>query len=302
MNIDQIRCVLSVAKYGSFTEASAHLPFAQSSISKKIAVLEKELDVSLFDRTTREVVLTQAGKRFVARGEEMLRIHAALMADLHGHRPERPRLVIGSIYFAPDQSISPYVALFSFDHPSTEIETIYGTTTPLIEGLLEGAVDVALVSSMYTEGDEETPHNFTADDRFLAASLAIDPYYLVVSECHRFAGREIVDYGDIRNEKLISLGKSMDVYHRALDCVLREEGITPNVKIKSGSVQEALLLVSQNLGVAILSSKVASNREGVRLIRMRRPLLRDTQIVIRNEKRIAPQIRSFYQYMKDNYR
>lgn len=306
MDIEQIQCVIATAREASFSKAAASLRMSQSSVSKKVAQAERELDTTLFKRSTRNVTPTDACRIFLRHGEEIIRQHTLMTKKIRASQArEKSRIVIGSIYFAPSQSIAPYVALYALDHPEIEIETVYGTTSPLTRDLLEGNVDVAVVSSMYamrSTHENTASQNFSSDDRFLSASLARDPYYLVVSAFHRFADRKIVDYCDIRNEKIITLDKNMDVYHRAINQAFEMEGIVPNIALKSGSIQEALTLVSQNVGVAIFSTKAASGVEGVRLIEMRNPLLRDTQILIRNEKNIAPPIRSFFKFMKESYR
>ena len=303
MTIEQIRCVLAVAESGSFTAASRVVSLSQSAVSKKIALLERELGVVLFDRTTRNVQPTSAGKNFVHYAGEIVRNYDLLTSSLRSYHPTgSKRLIIGSIYFSPEQSIAPYVALYAHDHPATEIETVYNTTTPLMDALSKGEIDVAIVSSMYTSDEEGDPPNFSRDARFLSYSLAVDPYYLVVSKRHRLAEHKIADYGDLQGEKLITLDRNMDVYHRSVNRIFEEEGIEPEIAVKSGSIAEALLLVSQDVGVAIFSTRATGGAEGVRLIRMRRPLLRDTQIVIRRETNPPSPIKSFFAYMKNSYR
>ena len=306
MTIEQIRCTLAVAETGSFTEASRAVSLSQSAVSKKVAQLERELGVALFERTTRNVEPTPAGRNFVRYAAEIVRNCDLLTASLKSYHPTgSKRLVIGSIYFSPEQSIAPYVALYTHDHPATEIETVYDTTTPLIDALFKGRVDVAIVSSMYTSDELDNlnaPPNFSRDERFISYSLAVDPYYLVVSKRHRLAGRKIADYCDLRGEKLITLDKNMDVYHRSVNRIFEEEGIKPEIAVKSGSIAEALLLVSQDVGVAIFSTRAIGGTEGIRLVKMKRPLLRDTQIVIRKETNAPSPIKSFFKYIKSSYR
>lgn len=61
MTDSQIDCFLSVAKHLSFSKASAQMYKSQPSVSKQIALLEQELELSLFERSNREVQLTSAG-------------------------------------------------------------------------------------------------------------------------------------------------------------------------------------------------------------------------------------------------
>lgn len=62
MTIHQIECFLEAARTLNFTEAASHLYISQQGLSRQIASLEKELELRLFDRTTRDVRLTRSGE------------------------------------------------------------------------------------------------------------------------------------------------------------------------------------------------------------------------------------------------
>lgn len=62
MTIHQIECFLEVAHTLNFTEAASHLYISQQGLSRQISSLERELEMRLFERTTREVRLTRSGE------------------------------------------------------------------------------------------------------------------------------------------------------------------------------------------------------------------------------------------------
>ena len=64
MTIHQIECFLEAAKTLNFTEAASRLYISQQGLSRQIASLEKELELRLFDRTTRDVRLTRSGEGY----------------------------------------------------------------------------------------------------------------------------------------------------------------------------------------------------------------------------------------------
>lgn len=66
VSIKHIRAANSVALYGSFTAAAADLGMTQSAVSRLVLQLERQLGVSLFLRSTRNVVLTSPGREFTA--------------------------------------------------------------------------------------------------------------------------------------------------------------------------------------------------------------------------------------------
>ena len=75
MNLDNIRCFVTLAECLNFTRAAAKEHITQTTMSRKISALEKELDVVLLFRDTRQVELTAVGHEFHARAKELLRLY-----------------------------------------------------------------------------------------------------------------------------------------------------------------------------------------------------------------------------------
>ena len=73
MNLKALRCCVEIVRQGSFTKAAQHLHIAQPAPSMAVTRLEEELGVSLFNRTTRKVVLTVEGEQFLPRIASALR-------------------------------------------------------------------------------------------------------------------------------------------------------------------------------------------------------------------------------------
>src|SRR5260370_21719928 len=72
VSIKHIRAANSVALYGSFTAAAADLGMTQSAVSRLVLQLEKQLGVSLFLRSTRNVVLTAPGREFTVSARRLI--------------------------------------------------------------------------------------------------------------------------------------------------------------------------------------------------------------------------------------
>ena len=73
MEMDSLRCFLEVARCKSFSRAAEALYTSSSTVSRRIAALEKEIGKSLFRRSSLEITLTEAGERLLPKAEEMLR-------------------------------------------------------------------------------------------------------------------------------------------------------------------------------------------------------------------------------------
>lgn len=297
MDMDQIKCVEAVDRYKTFLDASFHLNRSQSSVSKTIRRLEEELGVTLFDRTTRRVELTPAGRDFLEYGREMLRCYEGILQSVREHREQAfGHLRIGNIYFGTNSRLDPLMARFARQYPAIEIDMREGMTTPLIQNLRAKELDVVFVSSMYLQTDE--PENFSANPEYQSYSCFRDPYYVVLSREHPLAGREVLDYEDLKGEAFIATDRTMDVYHRAMARAFELYGVPFSISMYCNTVRQVLYMVAQNLGITILSELVIEKSDALRVIPMKNPLVRDTQMVILNQREIPPHIRAFYQFVK----
>ena len=90
MEIKQIQYFLAVAEAGSFSTAAEELYISQSSLSKQIIALEKELDIQLFDRSKRKISLTDGGRSFYKHALHLNKIYKALLSDLEEYKKIDP--------------------------------------------------------------------------------------------------------------------------------------------------------------------------------------------------------------------
>jgi len=303
MDMEQLRCFLAVSRNLSFSKASYEISIPQSLISRKIKSLEKELGVTLFRRSTHSVELTKAGLLLLDYGERLIQINNTFMNKLRNESNAfKKKLIIGSIHFSPNSGIMSVIADFSKLYPDIELEIVESTTPHLIDALLDCSIDVAFVSSVYPCDCEGPDPNFNLDERFLSHTIFKDPYYLAVSNKHKLANHASVDYQDIKNEMFISYGKTTDVYYKAFMKVFEREGINPAFAARCDSPQDAITLIKNNIGVAFLTPQIATDCEDMVLIPLKRPLIRDSQIIIRNEKQMPHHIEKLFDLVRNTFK
>lgn len=139
LDIRRLRYLVAVAEELHFTKAAQRLHVAQQAISREIRALEDELGVALFDRTTRRVSLTPAGKLAVERASELIALHDQFRHDLTGHR--RPLIVD----IVADQ-LTPHLVVEVARATTTDERFVIRTGGGLaaaMPGLIGGAIDVA---------------------------------------------------------------------------------------------------------------------------------------------------------------
>lgn len=146
MDIRELRSFVKVAHCGSFSRAARELFIAQPALSRQIAKLEEELQVSLFIRHGKGVELTEAGSRLLERAEVMLRFAEETSDHVRNAAAiERGHLAIGLPPTLGTVVGPQLIAKFQQRWPQATIHVLEGLSTSLQEWLLSGRIEVAVV-------------------------------------------------------------------------------------------------------------------------------------------------------------
>ena len=248
MKLAQVQYVLAVAETGSFTEAAHALYISQSSLSKQIIALEKELEVSLFDRSRRQVMLTAAGETFVKHARALNQTYLAMMAELTAHKTA-PTVSVLAIPVIAQYDIPARLASFKHAHPHLDVRLEEREAVEILPALDErgagGATyDLAIVRDHYLDAS-----------RYDAAIIARDKLLVAVSETHRFAGRSSVSLPELADENLVTVGQASLLQELTLDAC-RRAGFEPRISYVSLRAESILALVASNSGIALMMERI----------------------------------------------
>lgn len=149
MELDQLRYFLKIAQAQSFTRAGAELGITQPALSRSIGKLEAELGQPVFERQTRSVALTDAGRTLQERARQIVSLVDDTVAEL-ADSAGAGRIRIGAIptvapYFLPD-----LLRRFQEAHPAIQAIVLEETTDRLLQRCSEGEVDVAFLAAPIT--------------------------------------------------------------------------------------------------------------------------------------------------------
>lgn len=145
MEFDQLRNFLRVAEFGNFTRAAEDIGLSQPALSRSIARLEEELGQPVFERQTRQIALTDAGKILSARARQIL----AIVDDVKSEIADDGQT--GRIRVAGIPTIVPYFLpslLHSFgqEFPHATVLVQEDTTDVLLKQLADGETDLAILA------------------------------------------------------------------------------------------------------------------------------------------------------------
>ena len=238
---------LAVAEYLSFYRAAQALGTTQSSVSARIKALEEQLGILLFERNTRGVRLTEAGRLFVERvsaGVDQLD-HAVKTAGMAASG-ECGRLRIGIHALIPCSFLAELIGQYREDHPGIEVEIAEGTARDAVMQLRADRLDIVFLA-----GAPELPDCHTR-------RIWSEPLLAVLPEGHPLAGEPAVTWADLAGETfLVRHGGTGPQVHDHI--VLRLAGRWPAPSILRFDVGRGTLLsmVGKGFGLTIVGAATA---------------------------------------------
>ncbi|MFK7941319.1 MAG: LysR family transcriptional regulator [Paracoccaceae bacterium] len=138
----QLVAVLAIAETGSFVAAAAQLQMSQPALTRTIKRVEDVLGVRLFERTTRQVRLTDAGREFVALAQRMtndLKIAARSMRELADQ--QRGQVIVASLMSIAQGVLPNAIGVYRRVRPGIEIQVRDGIHASVLEDIKSGAAD-----------------------------------------------------------------------------------------------------------------------------------------------------------------
>ncbi|GIF75431.1 LysR family transcriptional regulator [Asanoa siamensis] len=260
MDVRKLEIFTAVAAERSFTRAAERLRTAQSGVSTAIRALERDLGVTLLDRTTQRVELTEAGRALLPEAERIL----AAVADARATVSQvgqglRGRLRLGILYGITPPRVRLALATFQAELPGVEMWlTVPGPRGSLdhLDHLREGALDLAVMIALGP---------LPGIDQHLLASEEV---VLACAPDHPLADRGEVDPAEVADDMFIEFPPGWGV-RMAADQVFGAAGIARRSTIQIYDLSTILDLVRLRLGVAFVPRSVAAQVDDLRSLRIR---------------------------------
>jgi DNA-binding transcriptional LysR family regulator len=152
MNVRFLEAFVWVSKLGSFTAAADKLHTTQAGISSRIATLEEQFGVRLFERERRNLKLTPQGAELLPYAERMVETQARMYDAVGQATPFAGMLRIGAIETVVHSWLPDLLSRFAERYPKVTVELVSDITPRLRDDLLRGMLDCALLSEEITPG------------------------------------------------------------------------------------------------------------------------------------------------------
>jgi DNA-binding transcriptional LysR family regulator len=242
MELQRLRHILCVAEEGHFGRAAQKLGMAQPPLSQSVRRSERELGVTLFERTPKGAVLTAAGQAFLP--EARVAVAAAERARAQARSAvTRPPVRVG---VASPALWGPLPALLRLARgASMPVELIEASTNDQLKALANGELDMGLVSPP-----------FDAPPRLRVIDLSTDP--LVAAMPERIAGDHALAPLALLAERLILFPQRQGPFlHAAILNLFATHGLSPMIVQEARDLMPTLMLVAAGMGSTLVPESLA---------------------------------------------
>ena len=244
MKIRQLYTFKIVCEEESITRAAERLSTTQPAISRTISELEETLGTQLFDRTSRKIVLNEAGQLFLSKVIPLL----ALSEDLEKGLPDsdvRYQLRIGATPSLAGTLLFQILEKFRSGHEDVQIRVTVDSEPVLEQMLLQRQIDMALTEGM------------TDDEHFVKVPISSEPLAVLCSPDFPAAAAGEISAPDLARQPLL-LKEDASMIRRLVDAAFLFYDIAVSPSWTSTSSAVLLKAAREGLGITILPRALAS--------------------------------------------
>ena len=244
MTLQQLQYVIAVDKHRSFAAAADSCGVTQPTLSKMIANLEEELDVRIFDRSSRRVEPTSIGRRIIAQAGHALR-EAARIREIVA---DTKTVLSGRLAMAVGPSIAPYILpqfirVYSEDYPAVALKIEEQRPENMFASLLAEKIDMAIAAGGGSDSREG----------ILEIPLYTEPFWVYLSEsCLR--SHPAFTPADLSHESMWVMKEAQCLRESAFSfCKARDTG---RRVYEAGNIETLVRVVDANGGFTIIPESV----------------------------------------------
>lgn len=146
MTIRVLKTLIAVDEHGTFSAAADAVFLTHAAVSQQMRGLEEEWGLKVFDRTRRTPELTPTGRALVARAREVVAAYEGIVPSILGDHGLSGVLSLGAVSTTLNALVPMTIARLKRDYPNLNVSVLPGLTTPLIQQIERGTLDLAIVS------------------------------------------------------------------------------------------------------------------------------------------------------------
>ena len=247
MELTDLLTFSAVARSGGITRAAEELNTVQSNVTQRVKALEAEIGTALFERHSRGMTLTGAGRRLLPYAQRMAALsHEAMLAARDDGEPKGP-LAIGSMETTAAVRLPSLLAEFHRRFPAVRLTLKTATTADLVAAVLDGLLDGAFVAGPIEHAD-------------LTSTLAFREELVLVT-ARRFTNLATLRAGTPESGPTALVFRTGCTYRQRLEQVFSDFGWPSAARFELGTLDGMIGCVAAGMGVTLLPRAVAERSD-----------------------------------------
>jgi DNA-binding transcriptional LysR family regulator len=286
MTLSQLRVLLAVAEYNSFSEAALKLNLSQSSVSSAIAMLEDQLGTVLFSRGRHGARLTPVGERIIIHARKMVQLQEEMLKEARlANSLKGGNIRIASFRSLTTHVLSSVIAQFRQRFPEVSISILEKTDTRMIEDdLRQGRADVGFIDN-------------SLDDGFEAWEVLRDEYVVLIPDLLEVTGATL-SWAQLSSYPLIMFAEG-DIHDEEVYAHCASFGQTLTATYHVSADSSIVSMVAQGLGVTIMPRLAAEPiPPNVQVYSLPVPLFRIIWVAVLANALLSPPVFAFLDMVK----
>lgn len=288
MDLASLNTFIAIAEQRSFSLAGARLHVTQPAISKRVASLEDQLGVRLFDRIGRETRLTEAGQALLPRAyrivnelEDARRALSNLSGTVSG------RLSLATSHHIGLRRLPPLLRAFTKDYPEVMLDIRFLDSEVAYADVLHGRCELAIITL--------SPH---CEPPLEAVKVWQDGLDFVVAPDHPLAQRKHISLADLCAYPAVFPGSHTFTRKIALQ-LFDQAGLTPHISMSTNYMETIKMMVSIGLAWSVLPHSML-DESVVRLPITDAHLSRDLGYIVHTERTLSNAAQAFMQMLNQS--
>lgn len=289
----------AIVKYGSISKAARVLFISQPYLSKYIINLEKQLGVTLINRSASPITLTFAGERYLNYLEEINDIYDNMFDELEAiSNMKRGRLTLGIDPILGSHTLHKVLPKFIKRHPGIEIKLIERAEKEVETLLLQQKVDIS-IGMLPPELNPKLNYERLFEERLILVIPSNHKYFVKQNHINKF------NHIDKLNEESFVLLEHGRGLRTITDQLFIKHQINPNIVLEISNAESAFRLANQGVGMTIVPEAIVKNNVNINstLFTLGEPTYTFTVVITYNKNNVlSPSTQAFLKMAKTVFR
>ncbi len=283
MDTGQLKAFITVAECQSFSKAAEQLHLTQSAVSKRVATLESDLDVTLFERFGQRIQLTNTGQKLLKDARDIL----DKVTQMHQHSDISKSCIAGKLRIATSHHIGLHrlpqiLQRFAQEYPEVQLDMHFTDSEVAYEEVGQGVFDLAIAT---------LPQH--SNNNIITTPLWEDELVVMFANNHPMSQYEKIS-AEILAEHPAILPDKDTFTRRIIDKVFEDSNINYQLAFSTNYLETIKVMVEAGLGWSMIP-KIMQNENLAYQHLPKQKITRQLGIMVHKNKVITPTLQAFLQ-------